>query len=78
MIKVFDGASSLKRRIYRVITVPRYFNLEQLLTASLRAFHISREPDVSIPYVIYVYFTLLLMKLQEIQANNTLPILLGL
>ncbi|KAL5283231.1 DGKQ family protein [Megaselia abdita] len=45
MIKVFDGASSLKRRIYRVITVPRYFNLEQLLTASLRAFHISREPD---------------------------------
>lgn len=52
MIKVFDGASSLKRRIYRVITVPRYFNLEQLLTASLRAFHISREPDVSLNLLI--------------------------
>ncbi|XP_055388157.1 diacylglycerol kinase theta-like [Condylostylus longicornis] len=43
MIKVFDGNSSLRRRIFRVITVPKIFNLEQLLKTCLRAFHIARE-----------------------------------
>jgi hypothetical protein len=46
-IKVFDGNCSLRRRIFRVITVPRTCNLEQLLTTALRAFHIAREPNVS-------------------------------
>ncbi|XP_037913721.1 diacylglycerol kinase theta isoform X3 [Hermetia illucens] len=44
-IKVFDGNSSLKRRIYRVITVSRTCTLEQLLTTALRAFHITRDPN---------------------------------
>ncbi|KAG5673344.1 hypothetical protein PVAND_003403 [Polypedilum vanderplanki] len=44
-IKVFDGNCSLRRRIFRVITVPRTCNLEQLLTTALRAFHIAREPN---------------------------------
>ncbi|CAO1437458.1 unnamed protein product [Diamesa tonsa] len=44
-IKVFDGNCSLRRRIFRAITVPRTCNLEQLLTTALRAFHIAREPN---------------------------------
>lgn len=43
-IKVFDGNLSLRRRIFRAITVPRQCTLEQLLTTSLRAFHITRDP----------------------------------
>lgn len=43
-IKVFDGNCSLRRRIFRAITVPRQCTLDQLLTSSLRAFHIKREP----------------------------------
>lgn len=41
-IKVFDGNLSLRRRIFRVITVPRQCTLDQLLTYALRAFHITR------------------------------------
>ncbi|XP_031628773.1 diacylglycerol kinase theta isoform X2 [Contarinia nasturtii] len=44
-IKVFDGNLSLRRRIFRAITVPRQCTLEQLLTTSLRAFHITRDPN---------------------------------
>lgn len=47
-IKVFDGNCSLRRRIFRAITVPRSSTLEQLLTTALRAFHIARDPNVSI------------------------------
>ncbi|XP_073816607.1 diacylglycerol kinase theta isoform X7 [Musca autumnalis] len=43
-IKVFDGNNSFRRQLYRVITVPRTYTLEQLLTTALRAFHISRDP----------------------------------
>ncbi|XP_055297893.1 diacylglycerol kinase theta isoform X7 [Sitodiplosis mosellana] len=43
-IKVFDGNLSLRRRIFRAITVSRQCSLEQLLTTSLRAFHITRDP----------------------------------
>lgn len=46
-IKVFDGNCSLRRRIFRAITVARTCTLEQLLTTALRAFHIAREPTVS-------------------------------
>lgn len=50
-IKVFDGNCSLRRRIFRAITVSRTCSLEQLLTTSLRAFHIARDPDVIIHYI---------------------------
>ncbi|XP_063244088.1 diacylglycerol kinase theta isoform X3 [Bacillus rossius redtenbacheri] len=43
-IKVYDGNSSFRRRIFRVITVSRQATLEQLLTAALRAFHITKDP----------------------------------
>ncbi|XP_014088073.2 diacylglycerol kinase theta isoform X4 [Bactrocera oleae] len=45
MIKVFDGNNSFRRQLYRVISVPRTYTLEQLLTTALRAFHITREPS---------------------------------
>jgi hypothetical protein len=47
-IKVFDGNCSLRRRLFRAITVPRTCNMEQLLTTALRAFHIAREPNVRV------------------------------
>ncbi|XP_058464786.1 diacylglycerol kinase theta isoform X4 [Malaya genurostris] len=45
-IKVFDGNCSYRRRIFRAITVPRTFSLEQLLTTALRAFHIARDSNL--------------------------------
>lgn len=44
-IKVFDGNYSLRRRIFRPVTVPRTCSVEQLLSAALRSLHISREPS---------------------------------
>ncbi|XP_026672089.1 diacylglycerol kinase theta isoform X5 [Ceratina calcarata] len=44
-IKVYDGNSSLRRRIFRVITVPRQATKEQVLTSALRAFHITKDPS---------------------------------
>ncbi|EEB11587.1 Diacylglycerol kinase theta, putative [Pediculus humanus corporis] len=44
MIKVYDGNNSLRRRIFRVVCVSRHATCEQLLTASLRAFHITKDP----------------------------------
>ncbi|XP_017469905.1 PREDICTED: diacylglycerol kinase theta isoform X2 [Rhagoletis zephyria] len=45
MVKVFDGNNSFRRQLYRVISVPRTYTLEQLLTTALRAFHITRDPS---------------------------------
>ncbi|XP_066993367.2 diacylglycerol kinase theta isoform X2 [Anabrus simplex] len=44
MIKVYDGNNSYRRRIFRVITVSKQATTEQLLTAALRAFHITKDP----------------------------------
>ncbi|XP_025263317.1 diacylglycerol kinase theta isoform X6 [Camponotus floridanus] len=45
MIKVYDGNNSLRRRIFRVIPVPRQATTEQVLTLALRAFHITKDPS---------------------------------
>ncbi|XP_063703643.1 diacylglycerol kinase theta isoform X3 [Culicoides brevitarsis] len=42
-IKVFDGNCSLRRRIYKAVTVPRQCNLEQLLETASKAFQIRRD-----------------------------------
>lgn len=42
VIKVFDGNSSLRRRMFRIVSVPRSACTNELLTAALRAFHIPR------------------------------------
>jgi diacylglycerol kinase (ATP) len=52
-IKVFDGNCSLRRRIFRAITVARQSTLEQLLTSALRAFHIARDPNVSVVCTVF-------------------------
>ncbi|XP_050498768.1 diacylglycerol kinase theta isoform X6 [Diabrotica virgifera virgifera] len=44
-IKVYDGNNSLRRRIFRIIVVPRQAPLRQVLTQALRAFHITKDPN---------------------------------
>ncbi|KAG7213122.1 hypothetical protein KM043_002441 [Ampulex compressa] len=67
MIKVYDGNNSLKRRIFRVITVPRQATTEQVLTLALRAFHITRDPSNF--YLTDLYAT------DEIELCDPTPIL---
>ena len=43
MIKVYDGNNSLRRRLCRVIYAPRQATIDQLLTMSLQAFHITKD-----------------------------------
>lgn len=42
---MFDGNTSLRRRIFRVISVPKLAPLNQFLVQALRAFHIIKDPD---------------------------------
>ncbi|XP_012276766.1 diacylglycerol kinase theta isoform X1 [Orussus abietinus] len=44
-MKVYDGNNSLRRRIFRVVTVSRQATTEQILTSALRAFHITKDPS---------------------------------
>lgn len=44
MVKVYDGNNSLRRRIFRVITVSRLASTDHLLLTALRAFHITKDP----------------------------------
>ncbi|XP_015589973.1 diacylglycerol kinase theta isoform X2 [Cephus cinctus] len=67
MIKVYDGNNSLRRRIFRVITVPRQATTEQVLTIALRAFHITKDPSNF--YLTDLYAT------DETQLNDPTPIL---
>lgn len=45
VIKVYDGNSSLRRRIFRTIVVPRQSPLKQVLILALRAHHITKDPN---------------------------------
>ncbi|KAG5325886.1 DGKQ kinase, partial [Pseudoatta argentina] len=57
MIKVCDGNNSLKRRIFRVISIPRQATTEQVLTSALRAFHITKDPSTKeFKYKMYINF----------------------
>jgi diacylglycerol kinase (ATP) len=44
IIKVYDGNSSFRRRIFRLICVSRQSTTEELLTAALREFRITKDP----------------------------------
>lgn len=44
MIKVFDGNLCVKRKTFRTIAITRSANMDQLIAASLRAFHIHDDP----------------------------------
>ncbi|XP_050699036.1 diacylglycerol kinase theta-like isoform X3 [Eriocheir sinensis] len=43
VVKVFDGNSSLQRRMFRLVTVSRAASVAEFLTAALRAFHLPQE-----------------------------------
>ena len=42
-IKVYDGNGSFRRHIFRLISVSRQSTTEELLTAALREFHITKD-----------------------------------
>jgi diacylglycerol kinase (ATP) len=44
MIKVYDGNNSVRRRIFRVVTVSRLASTDHILLTALRAFHITKDP----------------------------------
>jgi hypothetical protein len=43
MIKVYDGNGSFRRHIFRLICVSRQSTTEELLTAALREFRITKD-----------------------------------
>ncbi|KAL3888417.1 hypothetical protein ACJMK2_000785 [Sinanodonta woodiana] len=45
IIRVFDGNSSMKRRLYRTISVPKNASAQTILEAALKTFHISDDPN---------------------------------
>lgn len=47
IIKVYDGNGSFRRRIFRLICVSRQSTTEELLTAALREFRITKDPGES-------------------------------
>ncbi|KAH3712803.1 diacylglycerol kinase theta-like isoform X2 [Dreissena polymorpha] len=44
IIRVFDGNASMKRRLYRTISVPKNAPAQAILEAALKTFHISDDP----------------------------------
>ncbi|KAG8225526.1 hypothetical protein J437_LFUL006065 [Ladona fulva] len=44
VVKVYDGNNSMRRRIFRPVTIPRLTSTDQLLSAAMRAFHITKDP----------------------------------
>ncbi|KAK7867599.1 hypothetical protein R5R35_005292 [Gryllus longicercus] len=71
-IKVYDGNISYRRRIFRVVTVPRQSNVEQFLTAALRAFHITRDPGNFYLTDVYAAED---TRLPEARLEDPLPVL---
>ncbi|KAG7171806.1 Diacylglycerol kinase theta-like [Homarus americanus] len=43
VVKVFDGNNSLRRRMFRLVTVSRAASVSEFLTAAMRAFHVPQE-----------------------------------
>ena len=42
LIKVFDGYNSLRKRLFRTITVNKYSSKEELLASAMKAFVVSQ------------------------------------
>ncbi|KAG1714229.1 Diacylglycerol kinase theta [Nymphon striatum] len=45
VIKVYDGNSSMRRRMFRTITVPKTSSRDHILAAALRSFYIADNPN---------------------------------
>jgi diacylglycerol kinase (ATP) len=46
MIKIYDGNSGLRRRLFRTVIISKRCTLKQLLTAALKTFHILQDPGL--------------------------------
>ena len=44
VVRLFDGSTSLKKRQYRSVSIPRNAPAQVLLEAALRTFHIADDP----------------------------------
>lgn len=69
-IKVFDGNCSLRRRIYKAVTVPRQCNLEQLLETASKAFQIRRDYNVSPFHVPNFFLSISKIVLQDFYLTD--------
>lgn len=66
VVKVFDGNSSLQRRMFRLVTVSRAASVAEFLTAALRAFHLPQE--VSSTFLTDAY------SAEETELTDPLPV----
>lgn len=66
VVKVFDGNSSLQRRMFRLVTVSRAATVAEFLTAALRAFHLPQE--VSSTFLTDAY------SAEETELTDPLPV----
>ncbi|PNF19052.1 Diacylglycerol kinase theta, partial [Cryptotermes secundus] len=72
IIKVYDGNGSFRRRIFRLICVSRQSTTEELLTAALREFRITKDPGSF--YLTDVYASEV-SRLGEVNVVDPLPVM---
>lgn len=66
VVKVFDGNSSLQRRMFRQVTVSRAASVKEFLTAAMRAFHVPQ--DTTKTYLTDAY------SAEEVELEDPLPV----
>ena len=44
IVRIYDGNTSLRKRVYRTVAVPKNAPAQVLLEAALRTYHISDDP----------------------------------
>ncbi|XP_014252766.1 diacylglycerol kinase theta isoform X4 [Cimex lectularius] len=68
VIKVYDGNNSVRRRIFRTITVSRLASTEHVLTQALRAFHITKDSSNFFLTDLYANYEIPLLDPSPIQS----------
>lgn len=67
VVKVFDGNSSLRRRMFRLVTVSRSATVSEFLMAAMRAFHLPPLEDAK-TYLTDAY------AVEETELTDPLPV----
>ncbi|KAK3861741.1 hypothetical protein Pcinc_028776 [Petrolisthes cinctipes] len=67
VVKVFDGNSSLRRRMFRLVTVSRSATVSEFLMAAMRAFHLPPLEDAK-TYLTDAY------SVEETELTDPLPV----
>jgi len=66
VVKVFDGNSSLRRRMFRLITISRTATIKEFQAAAMRAFHVPQ--DTTKCYLTDAY------SAEEVELDDPLPV----